>query len=160
MNRALLLWRLQRGLTQQALAAKARVPRSNLSAIERGKREVSLRTLRMLALALDVRPGMLADGMGPGEREPSAGSWPRERLEQVADAVVSHAPIRDVHERALGDALRAVVEPRALVSAGRRRPSHLSRRGRDAAWLAVNAACPPEVIKSLLQRIADRQQTS
>lgn len=61
-GQAVLLWRLHRGLTQQTLAVKARVPRSNLSAIERGKREVSLRTLRSLALALEVRPGVLADG--------------------------------------------------------------------------------------------------
>ena len=154
------LWRLHRGLTQQALAAKARVPRSNLSAIERGKREVSLRTLRLLALALNVRPGMLADGVAPGEGESPAKGWSRERLERVAEVVVSGAPVREVRERALVEALRAVVEPRALASTSRWRSSRVSPRGRNTAWLAIHAAYPPEVIASLLQRIADRQRAS
>lgn len=61
-----LAWRLARGLTQAALANLARVSRPNLSAIERGQREVTLGTLRALAVALDVRPGVLVDGVSPG----------------------------------------------------------------------------------------------
>jgi transcriptional regulator with XRE-family HTH domain len=54
-----LAWRLARGMTQAALARAACIPRPNLSAIERGDREVTLKTLRALALALEVRPGVL-----------------------------------------------------------------------------------------------------
>ncbi|HMF41326.1 MAG TPA: helix-turn-helix transcriptional regulator, partial [Polyangia bacterium] len=60
-----LAWRLARGMTQAELGRAARIPRPNLSAIERGDREVTLKTLRALALALDVRPGVLADGIPP-----------------------------------------------------------------------------------------------
>lgn len=157
-GQTVLCWRLYRRLTQQQLAAKARVPRSNLSAIERGKREVSLRTLRTLAIALDVRPGMLADGVVPAQEEQPARSWSRGRLERVAEAVVSGARLGDMHERALVDALRLVVEPRALALANQRRASSASQRGSNAAWLAINAGYPPKVVKSLLQRIADRQE--
>src|SRR6266700_81765 len=61
----LLAWRLARGMSQAELAQAARMSRPNLSAVERGDREVTLRTLRRLALALDVRPGILADGVAP-----------------------------------------------------------------------------------------------
>jgi DNA-binding XRE family transcriptional regulator len=48
------IWREHRGLTQEALAAQAGVTRSLLAAIETGNRSGSVRTLRKLALALDV----------------------------------------------------------------------------------------------------------
>ena len=156
-GQTVLLWRTHRGLTQQALAVKGRVPRSNLSAIERGRQEVSLRTLRTLALALEVRPGVLADGLVPGECEPKAAGWSRGRLERVADAAAQGAPLADDRERALVEALRSVVEPRRLASAKQWRSSRLSRRRRNMAWLRLQAACPPDVVKSLLQRVADRQ---
>ena len=70
---AVLLWRLERGLTQQQLAKRAGVSRPNLSAIETGLRDASLRSVRALALALDVRPGLLVDGIAPGEEEAKRG---------------------------------------------------------------------------------------
>ena len=73
-----LLWRLQRGLTQKELARRAGVPRPNLSAIERGQLEVSLKTVRALALALGVRPGVLVDGIAP--EEGGAGELSREAM--------------------------------------------------------------------------------
>lgn len=157
-GQTVLVWRLHRGLTQQGLAVKARVPRSNLSAIERGKQEVSLRTLRTLAMALDVRPGVLADGLVPGESGRQEAAWSRGRLERIADAVVHGAPLHDADERALAERLASVIEPRSLASAKHWRSSRLSQRRRNTAWLQINTAYPPEVIKSLLQRIADRQQ--
>ena len=64
-GQTLFLWRLDRHLSQAALAQRAGIPRPNLSLMERGKREVTLGTLRALAVALDVRPGILADGVLP-----------------------------------------------------------------------------------------------
>ena len=48
------VWRQWRGLTQTALAARAGVPQSVISAIERGRRRPSLPTLKALARALAV----------------------------------------------------------------------------------------------------------
>ena len=61
----LYLWRLQRGLSQEELAKKAGIPRPNLSAIESGKREPSLGTLRVLAWSLGTTSGALINGSPP-----------------------------------------------------------------------------------------------
>src|SRR6185312_11287307 len=90
-----LAWRLTRGMTQTQLARAARVPRPNLSAIERGDREVTLRTLRALALALDVRPGALVDGEMPNA--PGA-PFTRTQMERIADAAVQGTRLPDERE--------------------------------------------------------------
>lgn len=48
------VWRGYRGLTQTALAARANLSQSAISAIERGKRAPSLSALRALARTLEV----------------------------------------------------------------------------------------------------------
>ncbi len=93
---SVLAWRLARRMTQAALATAARIPRPNLSAIERGDREVTLKTLRALALALDIRPGVLADGVMPaGDPKPMG----RECLERVARAAALGTDLRDPQRR-------------------------------------------------------------
>ena len=143
---AVLLWRLERRYSQEALAKRAGVSRPNLSAIERGKREVSLTTLRALAVALEVRPGALVDGEAPGGTERRRFS--RERLEQIADAVLSHS-VPDDRDRTLVSGLQALLQTR-------RTPLRGGRRASTRAWLQLSAAYPPELVQSLLQRIRDR----
>ncbi len=148
------LWRLDRDLTQDELAQRAGIPRPSLSAIERGQREVSLGTLRALALALGIRPGILVDGVPPGATEESSARLSREAMERVAEAVARGAKVHEPGERALADALRRIVRHRA-GSVG-----HRVRRGKresEAAWLWLEAVYPRAVVRSLLQRIADRQ---
>lgn len=151
------LWRLHRGYTQAELACRARVPRPNLSVIEQGKREVSLSTLRSLALGLDVRPGVLADGLPPPA--PSPRVWSRAALERIADAVVGVRPAPRRSERAVAQQLRAVLRHRTQLAARRRgTPRRGVRRG-EAAWLSLRARCSPEILRSLLKRIDDRQRS-
>jgi transcriptional regulator with XRE-family HTH domain len=147
---AVLSWRVFRGMTQEELAEKAGVPRSNLSGIERGRREVTLGTLRSLAAALDVKPGVLADGMGP---DPTDGPLSRESLERIAKAVVEGRVLNDPGERALAGHLRDVVSPR-LGSVMKRVPV---RRG-ERAWLALRASQSKEVIDSLIQRVCEKAE--
>lgn len=152
------VWRTARGLTQAQLAHRSHVPRSNLSAIERGRHEVSLGTLRELAASLGIRPGVLADGIAPAHpKTPQPLS--REALERIADAVVLGRSPQGEGERALVEALRLVLRPR-LAAAGLRAAAPLRRRQRDtnAAWLFLQAAYSHEVIDSLLQRVADRRR--
>ena len=156
-GQTLRLWRLERGLTQEQLAQAARLPRPNLSAIERGKREVSLSTLRTLALALDTTPGALVDGVPPAASDRIA-RLSRQAMERIADGVVYGKLAHQPDERALVALLRRVIRPRALEAwrppSGRR----LSNRAVEIAWLQVRAACPPAVLHSLIQRIEDRQR--
>ena len=79
------VWRVHRGMTQQQLAQAAHIPRPNLSAIEQGKREVSLSTLRALALALEVQPGVLVDGIPPSLSGGMSSPFSRKALEEIAD---------------------------------------------------------------------------
>jgi DNA-binding XRE family transcriptional regulator len=55
------LWRMQRNLSQQELAGRAGISKYYLSQIETGKRQGTVKTLRVIALALDVPPDVLID---------------------------------------------------------------------------------------------------
>lgn len=149
------LWRRARGLTQAALARCARIPRPNLSAIERGRREVSVRTARALALALDVTPGVLVDGMVPGAKR-SMMTLSRATLERIADAAVLNRPARGARECQLADDLRRVLAPRILASRRRVARVHGSQRAAEEAWARLEAFCGPALVQSLVQRGADR----
>lgn len=65
LGHAVYLWRMERGLTQEALARRAGLPRPAISALERGRLEPTLRTIRRVAHGLGVRPGLLVDGEIP-----------------------------------------------------------------------------------------------
>jgi DNA-binding XRE family transcriptional regulator len=53
------LWRIQRNLTQQALAVRAGISKSYLSQVETGKRQGTVETLKAIAVALDVPADVL-----------------------------------------------------------------------------------------------------
>ena len=143
-----LAWRLVRGMTQADLARTAGIPRPNLSAIERGDREVTLKTLRALAVALDVRPGRLVDGDLPG-REVTP--LTRERLERVSRAVASGRTLSDPRENALADRLTAVTSSRRRAPAGRR-PTRASTR----AYLLLKGMEDDATLASLFDRVASK----
>lgn len=155
-GQTLYLWRLERGLTQEQLARQARIPRPNLSAIERGKREVQLSTLRSLAVALEVQPGILADGLSPAALNVQP-RFSREALERIAEAAVKGAPVANSHERVLADLLRRIVRQRAQGAQKRPRALRGGTRAMEAAWLRLRSLCPPEVLRSLIQRVSDRE---
>jgi transcriptional regulator with XRE-family HTH domain len=141
-----LAWRTFREMTQAELAARAGVPRSNLSDMERGRREVTLGTLRALAAALSVRPGVLADGVGP---EPGGKDLSRDVLERIAKGAVRDAPLSDPWEKATALRLRSVLAPRLGAS-------RLPARGSDRAWVSLKASLPKEVIDSLIRRATEK----
>ena len=158
----ILLWRLARGMSQAELAQAAPMSRPNLSAIERGDREVTLRTLRRLALALDVRPGILVDGIVPAAAGRPLG---RRALERIASAAARRvAATRDGAAAHVSDAqliawLTQAAEARlALVAAPpRRRGAKAARRiGRrsDRAYLLLKSATSSQAVASLVDRLS------
>ena len=157
-GQTLRLWRQARGLTQEQLARRSRVSRPNMSAMECGKREVTLGTLRALAVGLGVRPGVLADGTSPVRLEDGRAMLSREAMERIADAVVSGAVMHHHDERLLAEALRHVTAHRFAAGGARLGRRRVGKRQMEAAWLLLESACPPGVLRSLLQRIADRQR--
>lgn len=149
----LYLWRIFKGLTQQSLAGKAGIPRPNLSAIESGRREVSLPTLRALAAALGLEPGMLVNGVAPlnfkGLR------FPRESLERIAKISLGgiiKGPC-DPRERDIAIMLSGIIRNR--VNAGKKvyRKTLKERKGYIANWLMLKAAVEPQALNNLLARL-------
>ena len=150
-GQTVLLWRTHRGLTQAELARRAHLPQPNLSAIERGSREVSLKTVRALALALDVTPGVLVDGLPPIPQK----SWSRERLERVARAVAQGRSLTDPEERLLAESLNSLVRSHRRIS-GRSFPeARRHQRHSERAWLALTTRHPQNQVQTLLQRVTE-----
>lgn len=139
-------------MTQAALARAARIPRPNLSAIERGDREVTLKTLRALAFALDVRPGALVDGVMP-----EAGVRPltRATMERVATATARGAHLANPREaalsRRLGTALSARINPEDART-GRR----TGTREKDRAYFLLRTAEAPQTLASLFTTVTEK----
>lgn len=157
-----LVWRLARGMSQAELASAARMSRPNLSAVERGDREVTLRTLRQLALALDVRPGVLADGIAPTTSVRPLG---RRALERIAGAAAGRvaatqskaadeggeARLTTLLTQAASARLASVAAPPGGGGpSGARRPS---RRG-DRAYFLLKSATSSETVASLVDRLS------
>lgn len=153
-GQTVLLWRMRKGLTQAALAQAAGIPRPNLSAIERGAREVSLRTIRALAHALMIRPGLLVDGQPPTEPTPAL-TLDRSQLGRLARAVVYERSLAHKDEQALAQDLRELtrhrLEAAGIGLASRPRPKRLqSLRG-----LTLRHQLPKAVLNALLDKISD-----
>jgi len=153
LGNCVLLWRNHLGLTQAALAQKTGLPRPNLSDIERGRREVSLRTLRALAFGLGIRPGILADGIGPGEMSKPLS---RESLERVAESMAGGPTPKNQMERELAEELAPLVRSRLSASSGRRQSPARSGKKADAAWLRLSASHSRPEIRSLAERAAEK----
>ena len=110
-------------------------------------------TVRALAVALDVRAGVLVDGIAPEEE--GAGELSREAMERIADAVIRKSTLADAKEQALADQLKHLVSSRLRAAGPRARGAARLRRGSDRAWLSLSSY-PQGVIESLVHRILER----
>ena len=153
------LWRKKRGMSQALLAQKAGVPQPNLSDMERGEKEVSLRTLRALAFALEIQAGLLADGMGPETEKPLV--LTRDRLERIARAVSQGKLPTDPQEKQLAKATASLMKGR-LRAAGFSSQTvspRISKKTEDD-WLSMDAVYRMEEIKSLVERVSEKAGTA
>ncbi len=178
-----MLWRQQAGLTQQALAKRAGIPQPNLSAIEWGKRDVSLGTMRALAATLGVRPGILADGVPPaltgrgpvGARHPLASKegassaaghrqgspvLSRQTIERIADAVAFDQPVTEPNEHVTVDALRELLGHRTLALRRQWSRPRTARRQALAAWIRLKSLYGRSAIQTLADRVLERQRAN
>ena len=62
LGKAVRRWRKARGLTQEDLSGLAELHRNHIGGIERGERNVTIKTVLALARALEIRPAELLDG--------------------------------------------------------------------------------------------------
>lgn len=154
-GKAVYLWRTQRRLTQEQLARAAGISRPNLSDLERGKRELSLKSLRRLASALDITPGMLADGIPPlalgGPLE-----FSRREMDRIADAVFQRGKAVG-REGQVAELLRILSRSRISAATRAKEKPRAGKRRVNAAWLHFKSAFRKETAQALLQRIEDRE---
>lgn len=151
------LWRVFKGLTQEELARKAGIHRPNLSAIESGKREVTLATLRLLAAAFGVSAGVLADGAPPPRF--SGADLSRKSLENIIRIVLRKSvKYSTEQERNIGLMLFQVAGN--MVNAKEKRYNNILK-GRKAylgRWLMLKAVLGRDILNSLLARL-DKNMT-
>ena len=146
-----LLWRQYRSLSQARLAALSGIPRPNLSAIETGKRDVTLSTIRLLANALDVLPGILVDGETPHHKSRKR-DLSREFMEKVASSVAQGKPPGNLEERQLYKLLRGVLCSSLKCTRGGRRRLPQPTSKSKLAWLQLRALYSSEILSSLIAR--------
>jgi len=148
------LWRKKRGMSQALLAQKAGVPQPNLSDMERGEKEVSLRTLRALAFALDIPAGLLADGVGPETEKPLV--LTRDRLERIAQAVAQGKLPEDPQEKQLAMETALLMKGRLRAAGQTQKLSSQNRSKTEDAWFSMSASYRPEEIQSLVERVSEK----
>jgi transcriptional regulator with XRE-family HTH domain len=153
-----LLWRSYRSLSQEELASISGIPRPNLSDIEKGKRDVKLSTVVLIAEALGVSPGTLVDGKAPGH-DRKRPVLTRERMESIADAVANKRPPKEPDDLLLYTYLTEVMGC-GLASArgGKALPRPTGKANR--AWLALRALYREETVRSLIERSLEHAERS
>lgn len=157
-GQTLRLWRHQRRLTQEQLARRAKVSRPNLSAMERGRREVSLGTLRALAAGLDIRPGVLADGVPPETAEHPTPSLSREAIERMVDAVAFGHRLANPSEHTTATALRILLGHRTRAIHQQWSAPRTGRHAVLAAWATLSSLYGRDAIRMLADRAMERQR--
>lgn len=133
------LWRSYKGLTQSELAKKAGIPRPNLVAIEKGRRDVSLATQRRLAYALGTTPGDLVNGVSPIHLSRTVFS--RESLEKIAKG-----------EGIIGRMFTSVTKNRIYAMKKINKNSLRGYKDCINNWLLLKSSLGREIISNLISR--------
>ena len=146
------LWRVYRGLSQDELAVRSGIPRPNISAIESGKREVSLSTLRSLAAGLRTSPGTLVNGIAPARFKGVLLS--RESLEAIVKASLGR-PIARItpQQKHISVILSGMIKNRVNANNARYRNILTGRHGYVDNWLMLKAGIGRASVNSLLARL-------
>lgn len=154
----LYLWRIFKGLTQGELAKKAGIPRPNLSAIESGKRDTTLTTLRLLAAALGIAPGILVNGTGPISFK--GARFSRTALENIALASTGKAARLSPQEKNIADFLAGIIRNRINAEEKKYNNTLKKTQLHAANWLMFKGALGKELISNLLSRAAKHIELS
>ena len=152
-----LLWRLHRSLSQERLAALSNLPRPNLSDIEKGKRDVTLFTIRSLANALKVSPGTLVNAESP-KPEQWKENLTRVSMERIAKSVARATCLGDPAERHISTLLKEVLHCSLQAVQTRKRHLPLPCIRSDRAWLLLRALYPAETLNSLIRRTLEHAE--
>lgn len=148
----LYLWRIFRGLSQEELAERTGIPRPNISAIESGKREVSMTTLRLLASSLGTTPGALVDGIAPLHFNRSILS--RTSLETITQASLGRKTVPlTPGQKDISLILSGIIKNKINANKARYKDTLKGHQTYAKDWLMLKAAIGKETLSNLLARI-------
>ncbi|MBC8413697.1 MAG: helix-turn-helix transcriptional regulator [Nitrospira sp.] len=153
----ILLWRLHRSLSQEQLAVLSNIPRPNLSDIEKGKRDITLSTIRSLARALNVSPGTLADA-NPPKPDKWKNNLTRESMERIAGAAARGTSLKNPLEDFITVLLKEVLRCSLVSTQSRTKSLPLPGRSSNRAWLHLRALYPAETLESLIMRTKEHAE--
>lgn len=154
-GRTLKLWRREKGFSQEELARQSGIPRPNLSRIEQGSRDMTLATLRRLAAALDIRAGILADGVPPESAAPEK-RWSREELDRMARYLAGFSVKLTPREKESAELLRPLILQKIRLKKIEHSRSTLQRGQtlrEGSALIAAKSKFQRSEIQSLLNRL-------
>lgn len=148
------LWRIFRGLSQEELAKSSGIPRPNISAIENGRKDVSLSTLRRLAVVLRTNPGLLINGVAPPYFKRKR-HLSRAYLERIVEAILNKTKVELSHsDKALIIMFSNIIKNRLNALAGIYKNT-IKRNSKDYIdnWLILKAILSKDVVDNLLSRL-------
>jgi transcriptional regulator with XRE-family HTH domain len=137
---------MRKGMSQAELSRRTGIAQSNLSNIERGKRDITVSTLLQICLALGVKPSGVLDA-AIQSRPP--GRLGRKRMEEIAAVVVGggRSPAKD----------REIVRLLRKNMILDRNPKTPSKEA-DLHWADLRWRLTGEEIEALRQRVEDALQ--
>lgn len=139
--------RLEKGWTQAQLARKCGIPQPNLSNIEKGKKDLTLSTLKRISYALGIPPGHLLEGpYEGGGRKPKL---TRRFVEEVARAVVHPRPKVSEEAEELANLFKDILPSQGRGKTGTKQ-MHLS-------WMKLRSRLNSQEIRTIYERIRDVQ---
>ena len=136
--------RLQKGLTQARLASLCGIPQPNLSNIERGKRDITIATLRRIAVALSVHPGEFFSDFNP---EPDRMVLSRRRIERLAKVISDRNKPSNSEEREISKWFKKILPDKGKVRV----------RELNQAWLELRKRFTSQEINSVYERTQEHQ---
>ncbi len=150
------LYRRALGWTQQELARKAGIPRPNLSAIEKGKRDATVSTVHKIARTLGVKAGDLVDGRPPRLPENVES---RDVLEAIADVLITGDQKKlSKIQRTIASLLGGLVHERISAAGFHDRFPRRDAKKMERDWSLLKNILPQTALNSLLQRLDKRLQ--
>lgn len=135
------LKRLEQNLTQAELAIKADVPQPNLSNIEKGKQDITVSTLRKIAVAFNIHPAEFFKDFDDVPK-PNSG---RKQIERIAKQVAAET----VPKKGRQDQVVTLYK-NILPHKGRIRVRELQR-----SWLELKKRFNSQEINSVRERVAE-----
>ena len=152
MGRALYLWRREKGLTQNQLSNLSGVSRPNLSAIEHGGRDLTVKTLRRLAGSLGISPGILVDGSAPQAAFSNKGLR-RQSLDRIARALVGQAIKLNNDEDRIVHIVKPLIKRRLGLTSQYKRSLPRTARQEELAFVKAKAYLRTDELRSILNRV-------